>query len=111
MLRLFAVAAATVGLVIPSVASGGAILTKGMGVGCPEGQQATFAFTLNQVNSTEPGTITASFSSGETWTVGSPLVTKKTREYFVNAYGNLLSASTTLDGHLILNRFWCHPAA
>jgi hypothetical protein len=109
MLRRFAVAAATVGLVIPAVASGGAILTKGMGSGCPTGQQGTFAFTVNQVDSTDPGTVTASFSSGETWTVGAFTTTKRTREYFVNAFGNLLSASSSLDGKLILNRFWCHP--
>jgi hypothetical protein len=42
MLRRFAAAAATVGLVIPAVASG-AVLQKGAGVGCPEGQQGTFA--------------------------------------------------------------------
>jgi hypothetical protein len=110
MLRRFAVAAATVGLVIPAVASG-AVLEKGIGSGCPEGQQATFAFTVNQTTSTEPGTVTASFSSGETWTVGPTFITKRTREYFVNAFGNLLSASSPLDGKLILNRFWCHPPA
>jgi hypothetical protein len=111
MLKLFAVAAAAVGLAIPAVASGGAVLEKGIGSGCPEGQQATFAFTVNQTTSTEPGTVTASFSSGETWTVGPTFITKKTREYFVNAFGNLLSASSSLDGKLILNRFWCHPPA
>ena len=114
MRRYFAVAVAvaglTVALMIPAVASG-ALLEKGMGVGCPEGQQGTFAFTVNQTTSTEPGTVTASFTSGETWTVGPSYVTKRTREYFVNAYGNLLSASSSLDGKLILNRFWCFPPA
>jgi hypothetical protein len=79
--------------------------------GCPEGQQGTFAFTINQTTSTEPGTVTAAFDSGEQWTVGPTYVTKKTREYFVNAYGKLLSASSPLDGKLILNRFWCFPPA
>jgi hypothetical protein len=112
MRRCFAVAVAgsTVALMIPAVASG-ADLEKGMGVGCPEGQQGTFAFTVNQTTATEPGTVTASFSSGETWTVGPTYVTKRTREYFVNAYGNLSSASSSLDGKLILNRFWCFPPA
>jgi hypothetical protein len=36
-------------------------------------------------------------------------VTKKTREYFVNAYDKLEGASSSLDGKLILNRFWCFP--
>ena len=82
-----------------------------MGVGCPDGQLGTFAFTVNQVISSEPGTVTAAFSSGEAWTVGPTYVTKRTREYFVNAYGTLLSASSSLDGKLILNRFWCFPPA
>ena len=35
-------------LAIPADGSSGAALEKGMGVGCPEGQQGTFAFTVNQ---------------------------------------------------------------
>ena len=97
-------------LAIPAMSSG-AVLEKGMGVGCPEGQQGTFAFTANQVSTTDPGTVTAAFSSGEVLTVGPTNTTRKTREYFVNAYGNLLSASSSLDGKLILNRFWCFPPA
>jgi hypothetical protein len=110
MRKYFAAAGVTVALAIPAAAST-AVLEKGAGVGCPEGQQGTFAFTINQTTSTEPGTVTAAFDSGEEWTVGPTYVTKKTREYFVNAYGNLLSASSPLDGPLVLNRFWCHPAA
>jgi hypothetical protein len=110
MRGFLAVAGLAVALTIPAVASG-AVLEKGMGVGCPDGQQGTFAFTVNQVTSSEPGTVTAAFSSGEAWTVGPTYVTKRTREYFVNAYGTLLSASSSLDGKLILNRFWCFPPA
>jgi hypothetical protein len=114
MQRCFAVAVAvaglTVALMIPAVASG-AVLEKGMGSGCPEGQQGTFAFTVNQVSVTDLGTVTATFSSKEVWTVGPTYVTKKKREYFVNAYGSLVSASSSLDGKLILNRFWCFPPA
>jgi hypothetical protein len=106
--KYFAAAGVTAALMIPAVASA-AVLEKGAGVGCPAGQQGTFAFTVNQTTSTQPGTVTASFDSGETWTVGPTYVTKKTREYFVNAYGKLLSASSPLDGKLVLNRFWCVP--
>lgn len=77
----------------------------------PRGSTGTFAFTVNQTTSTQPGTVTAAFDSGEVWTVGPTYVTKKTREYFVNAYGKLLSASSSLDGKLILNRYWCFPPA
>jgi hypothetical protein len=97
-------------LMIPAVASA-AVLEKGAGVGCPDGQQGTFAFTLNQVSSTELGTVTAAFDSGEVWTSGPTNVTKKTREYFINAHGKLVSASSSLDGHLVLNRFFCFPPA
>jgi hypothetical protein len=112
MRKYFVAAGLTIALMIPAVTSA-ADLQRGMGVGCPEGQQGTFAFVVNQTTSTEPGTVTASFDSGETWTVGAwPFtVSKKTREYFVNAYGKLLSASSSLDGRLVLDRFWCFPPA
>ena len=110
MRNYFAAAVVTAALMIPAVASA-AVLEKGAGSGCPEGQQGTFAFVVNQTTSTEPGTVTAAFDSGEVWTVGPTVVTKKTREYFVNAYGKLLSASSPLDGRLVLDRFWCFPPA
>ena len=107
MRKYLAAAGMTAALMIPALASA-AVLEKGAGVGCPDGIQGTFAFTVNQTTSTEPGTVTAAFSSGEEWTVGPTYVTKKTREYFVNAYGNLVSASSPLDGKLVLNRYWCN---
>ena len=110
MRKYFATAGMMAVLMIPAVASA-AVLEKGAGAGCPDGQQGTFAFTLNQTTSTEPGTVTAAFDSGEVWTSGPTNVTKKTREYFINAHGNLLSASSPLDGKLVLDRFWCFPPA
>jgi hypothetical protein len=112
MWKHLAAAGLAAALMIPAVASGGAVLDeKRTGVGCPDGQQGTFAFTVNQTTSTEPGTVTAAFDSGEIWTSGPTNVTQKTREYFINAFGKLLSASSSLDGKLILNRFFCHPPA
>jgi hypothetical protein len=110
MRNYLAAAVVTAALMIPAAALS-AVLEKGAGVGCPEGQQGTFAFTVNQTTSTEPGTVTASFDSGETWTVGPSTVSKKTRQYYVNAQGKLLSASSPLDGKLVLDRFWCFPPA
>ena len=69
MRNYLAAAVVTAALMIPAAASA-AVLEKGAGVGCPDGQQGTFAFTVNQTTSTDPGTVTASFDSGETWTVG-----------------------------------------
>ena len=54
MRKYLAAAGLTVALMIPAAGSS-AVLTKGAGVGCPDGQQATFAFTVNQTTSTEPG--------------------------------------------------------
>jgi hypothetical protein len=110
MRNYFAAAGLAAALMIPAVASG-ADMVNGAGVGCPEGQQGTFAFVVNQTTSTEPGTVTATFDSGEVWTVGPTQVNKKVREYYVNAHGKLLSASSTLDGKLVLDRFWCFPPA
>jgi hypothetical protein len=110
MKMFLAAAALTVALVIPAATSA-ADLQKGMGVGCPAGQQGTFAFIVNQTTSSDPGTVTASFDGGESWTVGPTTVSKKTRQYYVNAFGNLLSASSSLDGKLVLDRFWCFPPA
>jgi hypothetical protein len=110
MRNYFAVAVVVAALMIPAVASA-AVLVKGAGVGCPDGQQGTFAFVLNQTTSPDAGTVTARFDSGEVWTVGPTTVTKKTREYFVNAHGNLVSADSPLDGKLVLDRFFCFPPA
>jgi hypothetical protein len=110
MKTFLAAAALTLALVIPAATSA-ADLEKGAGVGCPAGQQGTFAFVVNQTTSTEPGTVTASFDSGEAWTVGPTTVSKRTRQYYVNAFGKLLSASSSLDGKLVLDRFWCFPPA
>jgi hypothetical protein len=110
MRKYLAAAGVAAALMIPAVAPA-ADLEKGAGVGCPEGQQGTFAFVINQTTSTESGTVTATFDSGEVWTVGPTQVNKKVREYYVNAYGTLLSASTPLDGKLVLDRFWCFAPA
>ena len=110
MRKYFAAGVLTVALIVPALASS-AVLEKGAGAGCPQGQQGTFAFTVNQTTSTEAGTVTAAFDSGEVWTVGPTTVSKKTRQYYINAFGKLLSANSSLDGRLVLDRFWCFPPA
>ena len=110
MRKYLAAAGLTVALMIPAVALVSRS-AEGAGVGCPDGQQATFAFVLNQTTSTDPGTVTATFDSGEVWTVGPTQVNKKVREYYVNAHGKVLSASSPLTGKLVLDRFWCFPPA
>ena len=51
-------------LMVPNLASA-AVLEKGAGVGCPARSAGTFAFTNNQSSTSEPGTVTATFDSGE----------------------------------------------
>lgn len=110
MWKYLAVGVSTFALLLPAMTSA-ATLSKGTGVGCPTGQQGTFAFVNNQTTISAPGWVTAAFDSGEVWTVGPTQVNQKTQEFYVNAYGNLLSASSTLDGKLVLDRFWCFPPA
>jgi hypothetical protein len=110
MLRYLVGGALALALTVPALASA-AVLEKGAGVGCPAGQQGTFAFTNNQTPTSVPGTVTATFDSGEVWTVGPTVVNKKNQQFYVNAYGNLLSASSSLGGKLVFDRFWCFPPA
>ena len=52
------------------------------------------ALWLSRVASIEPATDTAALSSGEEWTVGPTCMTRKTREYFVNARTRRWTASS-----------------
>ena len=92
MLKHFAAGGLAVALMIPAAASA-AVLEKGAGSGCPEGQQGTFAFVVNQTTSTEAGTVTATFDSGRSPHSRRVLSDQEAEEYFVNAYGKLLGGA------------------
>ena len=70
MRKYLAAAVITAALVIPAAGSS-AVLEKGAGSGCPDGQQGTFAFTINQTTPcTGSFTGTGSIKNGGTRLTG-----------------------------------------
>lgn len=69
--------------------------------------EGTWHFVNNQVSEgSGPGTLTAEFTSG-TQVVGPSSVNKSTQHFHVIASGDLINASTNLDGRLVLSDFSC----
>jgi hypothetical protein len=64
-------------------------------------------FINNQTGGAAPGTLTATWSSGDTCTVGPSKVLTNTQHFDCVASGELLSASTSLPGRLVLSDFTC----
>ena len=65
-------------------------------------------FVNNQVTpNSGDGTLNATWSSGDSCTVGPGHVTRTTQHFYCTASGELLSASTNLGGRLVLSDFSC----
>jgi hypothetical protein len=64
-------------------------------------------FVNNQTGGAPAGTLTATWSSGDTCTVGPSKVLSSTQHFDCIASGTLLSASTNLPGRLVLSDFTC----
>jgi hypothetical protein len=64
-------------------------------------------FVNNQTGGAPQGTLTATWSSGETCTVLASKVLSSTQHFYCTASGTLLSASTNLPGKLVLSDFAC----
>ena len=68
----------------------------------------TWHFVNNQVPAgSGEGTLTATWSSGDTCTVGPSKVNGSTQHFYCTASGTLTSASTDLGGRLVLSDFSC----
>ena len=68
----------------------------------------TWHFVNNQIPAGSPtGTLSASWSTGETCTVLASKVLSSTQHFYCTASGTLLSASTNLGGRLQLSDFSC----
>jgi hypothetical protein len=67
----------------------------------------TWHFVNNQTGGAGPGVLTASWSSGDSCTVGPSKVLANTQHFDCIASGTLLSASTNLPGKLVLSDFSC----
>lgn len=64
-------------------------------------------FVNNQTGGAAPGSLTATWSSGDTCTVSASAVNAKTQHFNCTASGTLLSAVTNLPGKLVLSDFTC----
>jgi hypothetical protein len=64
-------------------------------------------FINNQTGGAPAGTLTATWSSGDTCTVGPSKVLASTQHFNCVASGELLAASTNLPGKLVLSDFSC----
>jgi hypothetical protein len=67
----------------------------------------TWHFVNNQTGGAPAGSLTATWSSGETCTVSASKVTASTQHFYCAASGSLVSAVTNLPGKLVLSDFAC----
>jgi hypothetical protein len=67
----------------------------------------TWHFVNNQTGGAPAGILTATWSSGDTCTVGPTKVLGNTQHFDCIASGSLVSASTNLPGRLVLSDFSC----
>jgi hypothetical protein len=67
----------------------------------------TWHFVNNQTGGAPAGTLTATWSSGDTCIVGASKVLTSTQHFSCTGSGALLSASTNLPGRLVLSDFTC----
>jgi hypothetical protein len=93
------------------VALGGATLMAA-NIGNLSGQSCgdfsgNWHFINNQTGGAPAGTLTATWSSGDTCTVGPSKVLSSTQHFNCVASGTLLTAQTNLPGKLVLSDFSC----
>ena len=69
--------------------------------------QGTWHFVNNQTGGAAAGTLTATWSSGDTCAVSASKVLSSVQHFHCGASGMLLSASTNLNGRLVLSDFSC----
>ena len=67
----------------------------------------TWHFVNNKTGGSPAGTLTATWSSGDSCTVGASAVNNRAQQFYCSASGTLLSAVTNLPGRLVLSDFNC----
>lgn len=100
---LSAVAAA---MVISGGSVSAATISNISGQSCGD-STGTWHFINNQTGGAAAGSLTATWSSGDSCTVTASKVLASTQHFFCTASGALTSASTNLPGRLVLSDFSC----
>jgi hypothetical protein len=77
------------------------------GQACGEGFVGAWHFINNQTGGAAPGTLNATWDSGDTCTTGPSKLLNSVQHFDCIASGKLLSASTNLPGRLVLSDFTC----
>lgn len=67
----------------------------------------TWHFVNNQTGGAPAGSLTATWSSGDSCTVGASKVSASNQHFYCTASGTLASAATNLPGKLVLSDFSC----
>ena len=98
--------ATAIGLALAGSASAASISNLN-GQSCGD-LSGTWHFVNNQTGGTStPGTLNASWSSGDTCSVTASAVNQNTQHFFCSGSGALTGATTNLPGRLLLSDFTC----
>lgn len=100
----FAALAAALGLAIGAAQAASIDNLSGQTCGDFTG---TWHFVNNQTGGAPAGTLTATWSSGNTCTVAASRVNASNQHFYCTASGTLVSASTNLPGRLVLSDYSC----
>jgi hypothetical protein len=106
MKRLWLLLIVGLALVVGIVPAQAASISNLSGQSCGD-LTGTWHFVNNQTGGAAAGTLTATWSSGDTCTKTADTVLANTQHFFCTASGTLLTAVTNLGGRLVLSDFTC----
>lgn len=106
MKKRYGLSAIAAALVITSGAALAANISNLSGQSCGD-FTGTWHFVNNQTGGAAAGTLSATWSSGDSCTVSASSVSKNNQQFNCTASGTLISASTNLPGKLVLSDFSC----
>jgi hypothetical protein len=106
MKRLWLLLIVGLALVVGIVPAHAASISNLSGQSCGD-LTGTWHFVNNQTGGAPAGTLTATWSSGDTCSVSPSKVLANTQHFDCIASGTLLTASTNLPGRLVLSDFTC----
>ena len=86
-----------------------AVIENLNGQGCAPGYVGAYHFVNNQTGGAGAGTLSATWSTGDSCTVGATTVNRSNQHFNCTATGYLTWAATNLPGRLVLSDYSCAP--